>query len=156
MVRNLLENDWKSPRKFSKQYCPDSIVHMMMLIATLHSVSPLQLSFGWASSHGRLGITNPIFNISHGALFNSFPMASFCNFPHRKLILFAKVSSFLCLHRGMPHALSPHYANYSIVTQNHPLHLCSVVHSARSIVHGRSGNSHKHCYFRASIQLVSH
>jgi hypothetical protein len=127
----------------------------MMPTSTLHSVSPLQLSYGWVSSHGRLGITNPIFNISREVLSNSSPMVSFYNFPHRKLILFAKVSSFLCLHRGMPHAPSPHYANYSIVTQNHPRHLCSAVHSARSIVHGRSANSHKHYYFQGSIRPVS-
>jgi len=155
MARNLLESDWKSPRKFSKQYFPDSIIRMMMPISTLHSVSPLQLSFGWVSSHGRLGITNPISNISPEVLSNSSAMASFCNFPHQKPILFAKASSFLCLHRGMPHALSLHYANYSIVTQNHPLHLCSAVHSARSIVHGCFANSHKHCYFQGSIRPVS-
>jgi len=126
-----------------------------MPISTLHSVLPLQLSFGWVSSHGRLGITNPIFNISHEVLYNLSAMESFYNFPHQKLTPFAKVSSFLCPHRGMPHALSAHYANYSIVTRNHPLHPCSVVHLARLIAHGHSANSHKHCYSQASTRRVS-
>jgi hypothetical protein len=85
---------------------------------TLHSVSPLQHSFRWVSSHGHLGIINPIIqHLSQRSVqfvCNGVPFA-------RKPIPFTKVSLFPSLHQGMPHPLSVHYGNYSIVKQNCPL-----------------------------------
>jgi len=154
MERSPHVNGWKSPKKYSKQYLQDSTARTMISTYAPHTARRLRLFYGWGSSPGRPGMTNPISSTSHEVLFNSSPTAFFCNFLPPKPILSAKGSLFHCPHLGTQPALLLHYVSYSIVTPNHPLHRCSLGHMVHSIVHGCCANSHRCCYFRALIQRV--
>src|SRR5579859_2247641 len=125
-----------------------------MMISTYapHTVRRLWLFYGWESSPGRPGMTNPISSTSHEVLFNSSTTAFFYNFLPRKPILSTKGSLFHCPRLGTQPALFLHYVSYSIVTPNHPLHRCSLGHMVHSTRHGYRANSHRRCYFRALIQ----
>src|SRR5579859_5952839 len=119
-----------------------------------HTVRHLWLFYGWGSSPGRPGITNPISSTSHEVLFNSSVTAFFNNFTPPKPILSAKGGSFHCPRLGPQPALLLHCTSYLIVTPKQPLHRCSLGHMAHSIGHGYCANSHRRCYFWALIQRV--
>src|SRR5579859_747441 len=118
-----------------------------------YTVWRLQPFYGWGSSPGRPGITNPISSTSHEVLFNS-SVTAFFNFPPPNPILSAKGSLFHCPRLGTQPAPLLHCKSYLIVTPKQPLHRCSLGQMAHSIVHGYCGNSHRHCYFWALIQRV--